>query len=281
MLLLSESASWSASQSCPSEQASWSEWISVSGHQLTKHGAYLVGHEMHWYASCNNSFRVLKAAWQAKRRKRDNAGNELENTACSSARGWSIVYTWKTRETNGLTSLCLLPLPVQRFVGHIILPCCIWSQEFHRILAVWNTRLVSYRHWGTKCVHESSDCMLMAMNPLMVLLNHCTIIAPASMVWHQGRMKVGKFSAATQLWGEHNHKVVFFGGCELTETCSQSEGDFQEKWNFDVSKDQPTAGRWKYDRVWHFPDLAASACCLILLSHTLVQPCTKAQTGPF
>ena len=32
-----------ASQSCTSEQAWWSEWISVSGHQLTKHGAKLVG----------------------------------------------------------------------------------------------------------------------------------------------------------------------------------------------------------------------------------------------
>jgi len=38
----------------------------------------------------------------------------------------------------------------------------------------------------------------MAMNPLQILLNHCTI-APASMVGHQGRRKVGKFSAATHL----------------------------------------------------------------------------------
>ncbi|KAL0049083.1 hypothetical protein WJX82_005910 [Trebouxia sp. C0006] len=29
----------------------------------------------------------------------------------------------------------------------------------------------------------------------------------------------------------------------------QSEYDFQERWNFDVSKEQPTAGRWKYDCV--------------------------------
>ena len=42
---------------------------------------------------------------------------------------------------------------------------------------------------------------------------------------------------------------LFLCGCELTETCSQSKSDFQEKWNFDVSKDQPLAGRWKYDRV--------------------------------
>ena len=36
---------------------------------------------------------------------------------------------------------------------------------------------------------------------------------------------------------------------ELTSSCMQSEEEFRHKWNFDVTRDQPIRGRWKYDSV--------------------------------
>ena len=41
---------------------------------------------------------------------------------------------------------------------------------------------------------------------------------------------------------------------ELTDTCLQSENDFKQRWNFDVSKEQPVPGRWKYDPGRQSPD---------------------------
>lgn len=34
----------------------------------------------------------------------------------------------------------------------------------------------------------------------------------------------------------------------------QSENDFKQRWNFDVSKEQPVPGRWKYDPGQQSPD---------------------------